>query len=313
MTAKVEAVLNRLKIQFEPKPRHGRLWARCPYHEDSEASWFIRVAPREKYGLQHCFSCKEGGSLVDLVAYARGISVTSAKEWLDTFEEQVADIEPAPDLVRVEEIRATKTFRMPKEVIFEPLHQWVTPARCYMTDNRHITPWQVNLHRLGYAVDGRLAGRIVIPVWKPNGQPACYQARDFCDREKRYLFPFADENPDLDTLFGEHQWTTHRACVVVTEGAFDALAVERAIPDKSGIAFAAIGNSSFRSAHAFKLATFSRVVLLTDADPAGDNIAEELQAALSRHTGVKRLRLVDGDANDQPEWHLRTLLRVVCS
>jgi DNA primase len=312
MPAKVEAVLTRLKIRFEPKPKHGRIWGRCPYHQDDDPSWFIRVAPRERYGLQHCFSCKSGGSLVDLVAHMRGLTNQGAQAWLDEFDEQVVDIEPAPEISRVIEIRTGSSFRMPREVIFEPLSQWVTPARQYMT-KRGVTPWQVNLHRLGYAVDGRLAGRIVIPVYKPNGTPSCYQARDFCDREKRYLYPMSEEQPDLDTLFGENQWSTHRSCVVVTEGSFNALAVERAIPDRSGIAFAALGGSDFRSAHAFKLSTFERVILLTDSDPAGDHIADKLQAALIRHVGVKRVRLLGGDANNQPEWKLRAILRTACA
>jgi DNA primase len=313
MTAKIEAVLAKLKIDFEPKARQGRLWARCPYHEDNHPNWFIRVAPRERVGQHHCFACKNGGSLVALVSHVRGISFADAHAWLDEFDDHVPDVEPTPEVVRVVETKAPRGFQIPKEVIFEPLAEWVTPAREYMMNDRHVTNWQVEQHRLGYAVDGPLAGRIIIPVWDASWSPCCYHARDFCDREKRYLFPSTKDNPNLDALFGEHVWPAQRGQIVVTEGSFNALAVERALSSvHTNVSFAALGGSDFRAAHAFKLSSFSKVVLLTDSDPAGDKIADEINAAIVRHTQVKRLRLKDGDANDLPEWKLRALLRTVC-
>jgi 5S rRNA maturation endonuclease (ribonuclease M5) len=312
MTAKVEVVLSKLKIAFEPKAKHGRLWARCPYHEDVDPSWFIRVAPRDRYGLHHCFSCKEGGSLVDLVKHVRGLDSDAAIRWLAEIE-TTEDVEPLPEISRV--VEKTKidrhVFQLPKEVIIEPFDKWVTPARRYL-ESRGVMPWQVARHRLGYAVDGRLAGRIVIPIYHRSGRACCYHARDFCDQDRRYLFPSAEDNPDLDTLFGESRWgpwVSQRFCVVVTEGAFNALAVERAtLTSRRPIMHAAIGSSDFRSAHAFKLATFERVILLTDSDLAGDRIAGKLEAALSRHTVVRRVRLEGGDANKQPEHRLREIL-----
>ena len=310
MTVKIEAVLAKLKIEFEPKPRQGRLWALCPYHKDKHPSWFIRPSG-ERFGQHACFSCKNGGTLIELVMHVRGVSYSSAREWLDNFDDHVPDVEPTPEVVRVVETGISRGFQIPKEVIFEPLTTWVTPAREYMQD-RGVTNWQVEHHRLGYAVDGRLAGRIVIPIWDAAWSACCYHARDFCDRDKRYLFPSTEDNPNLDVLFGEHVWPAQRGQIVVTEGAFNALAVERALSSvHTDVSFAALGGSDFRSMHAIKLSSFSRIILLTDSDPAGDKIADEINAAVVRHTQVKRLRLKDADANEIPEWKLRGLLRTV--
>ncbi len=309
MTARVESVLTKLGIEFNPRPKNNRIWGICPYHDDHHANnWFIRVN-HERYGQHHCFACENGGGLVDLVAHVRGITINAAKDWLQNFDDQVAEVEDVPDAVGIELITNMHMgFQIPREVIFEPLEEWVTPARDFM-HKRGITATQVSSWKLGYAVDGRLAGRIVIPVWDLGYEliPYSYQARDFCDREKRYLYPSSDERPNLDVMFGELGWAyKERDVVVVTEGAFNALAVERA---NGEVRVAAIGGSQLRPAHVLRLSTFRRVLVLTDSDLAGDKIADKLMTALHRHTEVKRVRLLDNtDANEYPQTTLASVL-----
>ncbi len=59
----------------EPK-RHGtEKWAmRCPFHDDAEASLVITPARN----LWHCFGCDKGGSAIDFVALADGITTGAA-------------------------------------------------------------------------------------------------------------------------------------------------------------------------------------------------------------------------------------------
>ena len=106
--------------------------------------------------------------------------------------------------------------------------------------------------------------------------------------------------------------------MVVCEGAFNALAVERVWPgaeDREAAhawglpAVAAIGGSVLRPMHALKLAAFREVLVLTDPDHAGEKVALELAGALGRHVVVKRVTLAPGtDADSIPGEDLRRAL-----
>lgn len=321
MVARVEAVLAELGIKVEPSARGGWLWGLCPFHKDTEPSWHIRTDPtHERYGQSHCFACGGGGTLADVVSHVRGITLSGARDWLSEFKETVQVVKRAPPTTaRVEHIDpVTKRFKMPPEVIFEPFRKWVSPARAY-AEKRGLTERQIKIFSIGYAVEGRLAGRIVFATLDPETcQPASYMARDFSGarRAKRYLFPYEEEHANRDIMFGEHLWRMpgYRDTVIVTEGALNALAVERAaIMSYVQVDIAAIGTSNpgdrTFAAHMGKLATFKHVVILTDSDPAGDKVAAQISAQLAGHTRVSRVRLPgELDANDVAPETLRSIL-----
>ena len=59
----------------EPKRHGNEKWAmRCPFHDDQEASLVITPARN----LWHCFGCDKGGSVIDFVALADGITTGEA-------------------------------------------------------------------------------------------------------------------------------------------------------------------------------------------------------------------------------------------
>jgi len=298
VTTRVEQILEKLGIDYER--RGARLWALCPYHEDHKASWMIRPSG-DRAGQHHCFVCKKGGGLVDLVMQRRGYAnFHSAIEWLKNFKEAP----PPPVNVINFEVQPTtrKRFQIPKEVRFEPFSEWSTMPKRYL-EQRGVSAIQVDRWRIGYAVDSRLAGRIVIPVWTFAGGaddfvPWSYRARTFVDHETRYFFPKESDGPDLDKMFGQLYWPPvsdrRRARVYVTEGDFNALAIERVAPGY----IASLGASDVRPAHTALLATFGEVVIVTDFDLAGEHAAELLIAALARHTRIDRVRFPKGEDPD---------------
>ncbi len=286
MSLDVAAVVAALGI--EGKVRARRFWALCPYHEDHDPSWMVRTAgPRA--GQHHCYVCKEGGTLVDLVQHVRGyVTREMALEWLETASVE-APPEPLPSEVRmVVPALRRRAFRVPAEVIFRPLAEWVTPPRQYL-ERRGVPAGQVARWGIGYAVDGRLGGRVVLVVRDTHGRPANYMGRAFGDQDRRYLYPHSKEEPRLDAMFGEEHWGEASTEVVVVEGGFNGLAVERAVPD---LPIAALGGSDVRMGHLTRLARFERVVVATDADAAGDAAAEALYAGLARRCDVVRARPV---------------------
>lgn len=312
--ARVDAVLAVLGIEFDSRPVHGRLVALCPYHRERNASWSISIEP-DKYGIHYCRACKNGGTLVDLVSHVRGITIFGARFWLDEFETKVKVEEPVlPVAVTVERVGPPPAFTAPVDVMFAPLAEWPSPPREFL-EKRGVTAAQVKCFRIGYAVSGRLAGRVVFPTWKGKVMHS-YMARDFTGhrKAKRYLYPPSEDHPDLDVMFAEHTWPSSHGgeTVIVHEGALNALAVHRV----TFFYVTAIGGSDVRLAHVAKLATFSRVIVFTDSDEPGDRVAQELVTALCRHTDVRRVRLtpvVDErgktkDANDLPPDELRDFL-----
>lgn len=292
-TVAVERLLERFGI--EVVERAGQeLWARCPAHRDTKPSWSINVRTAQ----HHCFSCDWGGGAPALVIRGLGVDDLAwdskdAWEWLETHGFLV-EVDPALSVELVLSGGRPHRFVLPREVRVVPPAQWPSAARAYM-QARGVTPEQVVRWGLGFAVDGRLAGRVVFPLRDSAGALRSYTARTFLDDPKRYLTPTRAEGPDSSALFGEEHWPglSGRQQVVVVEGALDALAVERAI----GGAVAGMLGATRASAMlvAGKLATFDEVVVATDPDPAGDAAWEALYPALVRHCLVRRVRLPEGE------------------
>jgi DNA primase len=303
----VRALLAKLKIEVvEEVGEH--LWARCPYHQDTKPSWRIRMRG-ERCGLHWCFACHEGGDLVDLVMQVRDYAVRpSAIAWLEENAEQVdaADtVAPVVDLTLRDPWG--RGFRMPRGVERSKLEDWPTIPRTYVLA-RGLTEEQIGRWKIGFAAEGKLGGRIVIPIQDRMGNFCSYMARAWSpDAKRKYLYPSEAEGPQLDVMFGELGWTQYTPCVV-TEGALKSLAVERAFPR---VSHAALGGSGVRPLHLGKLTAmhFSRVVVMTDNDDAGNRAGDELVRGLARHVPTMRCRLDPGqDADSIPLAALRSAL-----
>jgi DNA primase len=308
---RVEKIIAKLGIVAASKSGQ-RLWALCPFHKDrTPDNWFIRYTGPRK-GQNWCFSCKGGGSLFDLVMHVHRCDFKKARAWLKDFGDDAPP--PAANLIRLKVRSPVEVgFQLPAELIADPLEEWVSDARKYAVEDRGITPEQIARWRIGYAVDGRLGGRLIFVVRDARGVPAGYSARTFVDHDKRYLMPNESERSDLDVMFGEEFWPPlgQRGLVVLVEGAINGLAVERALAHASEpSSFAVMSGSHARPIHLLKVSTFKRVVILSDADVAGDGVAEEYAAALARHTAHERVRL--GEGEDAQTIPLKRLARLLC-
>lgn len=303
------------KLGIDYRENHGELEARCPAHApDLRASWSIasRGSNRSKH---NCFSCGFGGTLWQLVAHARGFAgdaddgAARAVEWL---LREVEEDRPPPLWERgvVKLVSSSRPeFRFPEGVVVAPARHWVDAALDYLVADRGVPEWQIDRWRLGYAVDGLLAGRIVLPVRDYTGALASYTARDFTGNSPRkYLNARKKDGPDFSVVFGEEAWPPvgeerRSKSVYLCEGGLNALAVERA---SYGEPVAAIFGSNVTEEHVGALSTFGEVVLVTDPDASGDKAARDVATGVSRHTRVSRVALDPGtDAAELPEEELR--------
>lgn len=298
---RVELVLAYLQMKVSEK-RGTRAWTLCPFHQKptDPNSWatafFIRLRGT-RAGQYHCFTCKNGGGLLELVMHVRGVDVKAAEAAIKLATEsyeppkvRVRFVERSPALGRTR-------FRMPKEVVYDALEDWPSLARKYVLP-RGVTQEEVDIYGLGYAVHGRLAGRFVIPWLDGRRNVAGYSARTFIGKDPKYLTPHPSENPDLGVMVGEHLWpeTRNRRIIIVTEGALNGFAIRRVFPE---ISFGALGGSEINPIHVVKLGTFPRVILVTDPDAAGDKAADALRGMLGRYSALERVRLPSGkDAMD---------------
>lgn len=297
---RIEAVLQALRLEVRRR-RGKRVWLLCPWHEDHAPTNFYVITSGRTAGLHFCFSCHKGGSLADLVMRVRGCDYESAKAFIALlgkgYEPPKAKVRVVSRPVHIGRFR----FQMPDEILYEPLDQWVTSAR-NEANRRRLTQAEIDKFKIGYAVDGRLAGRIVLPWLDKNGIPAGYSARTFVDDEPKYLTPHESENADLGVMFGEHLWD-RKDLVVVTEGAFNAIAVLRAVDN---VDVAALGGSKLNTTQVIKFGTFKRMIVLTDPDPAGDDAAFQLRLFLGKNLPMVRLDLPEGkDAMDVKTSYLR--------
>lgn len=304
----VRRVLARLGIEGRVFGDH--LLALCPFHEDQTPSWRIRLRGDRK-GLHHCFACKEGGDLYDLVMHVREYGTRAAAVgWVEEhFGSATKEDLTLPAIQLVSGLaHQRRKFRMPAGFEEQALEEWPTIPREYLAE-RGVTADQALRWGIGYALDGRLHGRIVIPIHNVWGELCSYVGRAFLDMPKRYLYPDEKEGADVDVMFGERHWPApvpQRGLVVLLEGALKALAVERAFPQ---IAVAALGGSDVRLLHLTKLSTFRRVLVFTDADAPGEEAGDELVASLSGMTKTARVRLPIGeDADSVPIQKVRDLL-----
>lgn len=307
MSTWTEKVVASLGIEIAQK-RGTRAWALCPFHEDHSATnFFIRTAGK-RAGQSHCFSCKGGGTLIDLVMHVRSCDYESAHAYVELLGK---GYEPPRRHVRIVERppRLSRSrFKMPSTVIFKPLEEWSSRAKKYAL-GRGITPEEVDRYKIGYAIDGPLSCRIVLPWIDAYGQFAGYSARTFVGEEPKYLTPDKRDNADLSTMFGEHTWSGLNEVIIVTEGALNVMAALRAVDDYR-IDGGAMGGSDINGMHMIKLASFKKVIILTDSDPAGDKAAIDMEYALGRYVEhLPRVRLPDKqDALDVGRDYLRTKL-----
>ena len=292
----VAVLLDRLEIRAKRIAR-TKWQAPCPHpdHDDRNPSWMIRDDPGNEYHATHvCKSCGFRGGAASLVAAVLNVSEDEAKEWMDDLRG------PAKVPVRVEVERSQrglgKEFRLPGVVT--PLS---FKGSSYL-ESRGVPEWQVTRYGiLEISDDARdpdrphkrhpLAGRVLIPFRDDGGRVVSYTARAWGKHPKRYLEPGRAEGASDSAILGEEFWA-NKSLVVVCEGAFDALAAERAIGIQHAVA-AIRGASNAREAQCLKLLRFPRVLVATDPDPAGEAAWRQLKAQL-RTSRVERVHIPEG-------------------
>jgi hypothetical protein len=274
--------------------RKGNKWHHlCPAHSERKASWAILDEEgNKKHGRHRCMSCGFHGDPVELVRHVFGLATrTVAAEWVEAraIRPEVSELR---SLRHEYGPRGRQAFRLPPGVLFGPSVGWHAPARRYL-EERGIAGWQVDRWGIGYAIDGRLAGRIVFPSADESGAIRSYTARSYVGSPVRYLTPRKIEGAHPGMVWGERWWPPEggRGLLYLTEGAINGLAVERAFglwtpsganPRPRGVGAIGGSSSTLSIEQTVKIASWGRIVLVADPDLAGEKLVETVANGLGR-------------------------------
>lgn len=270
---------------------YGKWNARCPNpeHDDSKPSWSIVDSPNgENHGSHFCFSCKWGGGPWELGAACWKVSNKEAGARIKSMFSDDRPIHVPEVVIRMHNQTG---FKLPIGVtIPEPGMAWPQTPKEYLLD-RGVTEEQISRWGIGFALWGRCARRVVIPVYT-EGKLRTFSARAYAPGIHRYeAGRSSDGAQPKRAIWGEPRFVDGQP-VTVAEGIFSALALERAgAPNPC-----AILGSNLTPEKARMLSRFDRVIVATDPDKAGDGVADFL-ATLGRRANVARLR-VDKSPDD---------------
>lgn len=302
----VETLLRLLGIRAK---RQGRKWvAKCPdpAHNDNDPSWsIVDNEGSRRHASHHCFSCGFGGGPWELAAAIWDEPVDEAGKKLSAMLHGGKRKAELPNIVVERPARRSRrVFKLPIGTIIPgPGGEWYGPALDYLTETRRVPRWQIDKWGIGYAIRGRLRGRVVLPVYTA-GELVTYSARAFIGGIRRYdagreVFGARPKR----AVFGEPFFDSELDTATIAEGAFSTLALERGgFPNPGGIL-----SSEFTPGRARIFDRFERIVIATDPDKAGEKVAKFI-SVLGRRARVDRLEL-PASADDIPDDELADIRR----
>ena len=193
----------------------------------------LGVDPRRR--IFHCFRCDAGRGLAGdaavmaLLAAHLGVSEVEAGRIVEggEYEAPVPTYDPARihRLVSSSSSSAGGAGRPVLDYRLLPYDSVLGREAWEYLTGRGVTSEQIATHRIGVAVKGRMAGRVILPALQ-SGSMVYYVARAIDGRQPKYLNPSAEDMPhtasdvivnlDVAVLYGH---------VRLVEGYFDMLAM----------------------------------------------------------------------------------------
>ena len=274
----------------------------CPFHDDRQPSLSVNLDRK----LFHCFACQAKGDIFDFVARIEHISLPDAARIvarccdLPLAGQSLAfrrSAKTAPD--RQNSSSVTRRFRKGRQNDGNASPCCTTaldPTHHYLVD-RGLTPELVQVFGLGYCSQGRLRGRVCIPIHSPDGaQILAYAGRwandAVPDGIPRYLMPSGFRKSTV--LFNYHRVVGAEHLVIV-EGYWSVFRLHALnVP-----AVALMGTSlSDLQMELLRLSGPRQCTLLLDADRAGRKATQDLLPRLSSLFFVRSPALPDTELPD---------------
>jgi 5S rRNA maturation endonuclease (ribonuclease M5) len=281
-------------LKAHPVPYQGGTWVKAPcplarwthqHGHDSNPSFGISVEPGKR-SHYHCFACS-GGSLQELVD--RLVMYTQQycpdqlqhyplKQIYQIVEDEELTVLPLPEYSELAPSPFAEFQEWPAYFV-EAFTPWNYSKECvdYMK-TRGITKEQAMAHNLRWDAQKKM---VVFPYSNVYGKLAGARGRsadpNVPKHKKHYDYTWNDVNNASLVWYNEEVFNNEQPIVVV-EGQFDCLAVERCYPNV--IANLTATPSPFKMK---RLQGAEGLIFMTDNDKAGDTAREKYVAYAQQH------------------------------
>lgn len=244
-------VLESRGIEFKPhSTRENEVYLNCPFctERGETPDHRFRFGVNYVTGQAHCFNC--GKKFRDFEFLKKAL-----QEKLDTGEWQLSQ--------NAIKVKPKTEVKLPEDFIalsgIESKTHWDKVALSYL-HKRGISQRQVKTKNIGYSMVGDFRYRIVIPVYYQDKLEGIVARAFVQDLEPKYRNSLGNK-----TLYNVPK--TQKKVAVLSEGAFDALAIERAVEPVMD-SMAVLGHS-LTERQLELLKDYEQVILWTDPDAAG--------------------------------------------
>jgi DNA primase len=290
------------RYDIAPSILQGQITVLCPFHDDRQPSLSIHLDRK----LFHCFACQAKGDILDFVARFEDVSLSDAARIIARYcgipvEGQSSACRPLPKAM-AERQRASAVNRTIQEgrqhdgKASDCCPIALDQAHPYLFD-RNLTPELIRVFGLGYCAQGRLRGRVCIPIHSPDGAEILgYSGRwannDVPKGTPRYLMPRGFKKSAR--LYNFHRVVGAQHLVIV-EGYWSVFRLHALnVP-----AVALMGTSlSDSQMDLLRQSGARRLTLLLDGDQAGRTATADLLPRLSSLFFVHTPALPDNESPD---------------
>lgn len=284
----IAVVLEHYRIQGLKRSGKAHLRGRCPLH-GGEGRETFHIDTMEQ--VFHCFSCRAGGSVLDLVMAIEGCGLRQAAEQLSSW--QVVPVGETGPLSRNGRSTVTKKIKSIPPLGFRL--RGIDTGHPYLRIRGLREATAIEFGVGFYPGPGLMQHRLVIPIQDEDGRLVGYCGRSLDGSEPRYKFPL--KFPKSRLLFNLHRAAaTRQSDVIVVEGFFDCLKVYQAgFPS----VVALMGSSLYEPQCQLLVERFRHIRLMLDGDPAGRRAMALIAPTLSAHCLTDVIELTEGVQPDQ--------------
>ena len=287
----MKAVLRHYGLLDALKPASKNLVGRCPIHKGSNPRQFS-VDPEKN--IFNCFGdCKSGGNILDFVAKMEEVSIRKAalllSEWFSVNSNKKTDSqgtgkpnkhenEPLVKPEIVESINPPLTFHLKS---LNASHPFFT--------KHDILPETVKYFELGYSAKGMMKDRVAIPIHNEQGELVAYCGRavtaEQAEKEGKYKLP--PKFVKSAVLYNLHRQKKNESSLILVESFLSVFRLYQA-----GLSnVVALMGSSLSEIQEELVRRFlepdGKVILMFDADEAGEHCTDECLSRLSRRLFIK--------------------------
>lgn len=291
------------KLGVEYRRENGWICMRCPFHKS------------EKFNLKYknkmffCFSeCKRSYSIIDVVGKVLDLDMHDSVEWIcsalsidmeSSMEKVLANKREHEGKRLMEEFKKLKEINSAElEVLDTNELDYIHPYYGRFLENMHISQETAKLFHICYSDGGSLNGRIIFPIFSPEGRLISMSGRmqDY-DLLKTQKYKVLSGTKSHDTLYGIHltkDYIKETGTAVVVEGFKSVLFLwENGIRNCCAV----IGAACSKQQAKLLLRYANKVIVCGDNDSAGRAMEQSVYNQLYKYMEVERLNI--GDFTDR--------------